>query len=43
MTRAEYSFISSSTVKEVAYYGGNITDMVPSIVAKKLHEKYHDR
>ncbi|WP_031515275.1 pantetheine-phosphate adenylyltransferase [Desulfofalx alkaliphila] len=42
MTRSEYSFISSSGVKEVAYYGGNISDMVPSIVADKLHQKYDD-
>ncbi len=40
MTRSEYSFISSSTVKEVAFYGGNVNDMVPSIIADKLREKY---
>ncbi|MEG6615267.1 pantetheine-phosphate adenylyltransferase [Peptococcaceae bacterium 1198_IL3148] len=40
MTRSEYSFISSSSVKEVAYYGGNVSDMVPSLVAEKLSIKY---
>ncbi|MBM7856196.1 pantetheine-phosphate adenylyltransferase [Desulfohalotomaculum tongense] len=42
MTRSEYSFISSTGVKEVAYYGGNVTDMVPSMVAERLLKKYND-
>ena len=42
MTRAEYSFISSSTVKEVASYGGCVKEMVPSMVVEKLHKKYYD-
>ncbi|SHF30928.1 pantetheine-phosphate adenylyltransferase [Desulforamulus putei] len=40
MTRAEYSFISSSTVKEVASYNGCLSAMVPDLVAVKLKEKY---
>ncbi|CCO08509.1 pantetheine-phosphate adenylyltransferase [Desulforamulus hydrothermalis] len=40
MTRAEYSFISSSTVKEVASYNGCLSAMVPEPVAAKLKEKY---
>lgn len=40
MTKSEFSFISSSSVKEVAYYGGNISCMVPPYVAKKLYKKY---
>jgi len=39
MTKAEYSFISSSGVKEVAFYGGCICGMVPPYVEKKLKEK----
>jgi len=39
MTKAEYSFISSSGVKEVAYYGGCVCNMVPPYVEKKLKEK----
>lgn len=39
MTKAEYSFISSSGVKEVAYYGGCTCGMVPPYVEKKLKEK----
>jgi pantetheine-phosphate adenylyltransferase len=42
MTRSEYSFISSSTVKEVAYYSGNVGDMVPSIVSEELSKKFRD-
>ncbi|MEW6066652.1 phosphopantetheine adenylyltransferase [Desulforamulus profundi] len=40
MTRAEYSFISSSTVKEVASYDGCLSAMVPDLVAVKLKEKF---
>lgn len=39
MTRAEYSFISSSAVKEIAYFGGCIRDLVPPLVEEKLREK----
>ncbi|MBO8136605.1 MAG: pantetheine-phosphate adenylyltransferase [Desulfotomaculum sp.] len=42
MTRSEYSFISSTGVKEVAYYGGNVSDMVPAVVAEKLFEKFNN-
>ncbi|MDA8335748.1 MAG: pantetheine-phosphate adenylyltransferase [Peptococcaceae bacterium] len=40
MTRAEFSFISSSAVKEVAFYGGYVCDMVPPAVEKMLRSKY---
>ncbi|MDQ0285853.1 pantetheine-phosphate adenylyltransferase [Desulfofundulus luciae] len=40
MTRAEYSFISSSAVKEVAYFGGCVRDLVPPVVEQKLREKF---
>lgn len=39
MTDKQYSFISSSLVKEVAYFGGNISRWVPKNVEKKLIEK----
>ena len=35
-TEAHHSFLSSSVVKEVARYGGNIAHMVPAGVAKEL-------
>lgn len=40
MTRAEYAFLSSSTVKEMAFYDSCARDLVPEIVARKLHEKF---
>lgn len=40
MTRAEYSFISSSAVKEVALFGGCVRDLVPPAVERKLYEKF---
>lgn len=40
MTKNQYSFLSSSIVKEVARYGGDISVLVPSEVEKALREKY---
>ena len=40
MTKNQYSFLSSSIVKEVAKYGGNVEELVPPVVAKALKEKY---
>jgi len=40
MTSAEYSFISSSTVKEVASYNGCLSALVPELVAQRLKEKF---
>jgi pantetheine-phosphate adenylyltransferase len=40
MTNNQYSFLSSSIVKEVAKYGGNIDSLVPPFVAEALHSKY---
>ena len=40
MTKAEYSFISSTTVKEVSFYNGCLSAMVPDLVAEKLKQKY---
>lgn len=36
----EHSFLSSSLVKEVARFGGDVSDFVPSVVAKRLADKY---
>ena len=38
-TSLEYSYLSSTTVKEVASFGGEISQFVPEIVAKKITEK----
>ena len=40
MTNNQYSFLSSSIVKEVAKYHANVSDLVPSVVEKALHKKY---
>ncbi|MET3698106.1 phosphopantetheine adenylyltransferase [Bacillus oleivorans] len=40
MTKSQYSFLSSSIVKEVAKFGGNISELVPFPVEKALREKY---
>lgn len=40
MTNNQYSFLSSSIVKEVAKYHGNICDLVPDVVAEALKKKY---
>ena len=39
MASAKYSFLSSSGVKELATFGGNITDLVPDEVARALQER----
>ncbi|WP_066052910.1 pantetheine-phosphate adenylyltransferase [Robertmurraya korlensis] len=39
MTNSQYSFLSSSIVKEVAKYKGNISELVPPLVEKALMEK----
>lgn len=39
-TSLEYAYLSSSTVREIAYYGGDISECVPPFVAKMIREKY---
>ncbi|UKX18869.1 pantetheine-phosphate adenylyltransferase [Bacillus anthracis] len=40
MTNSQYSFLSSSIVKEVARYGGSVVDLVPPVVERALKEKF---
>ncbi|UOQ93065.1 pantetheine-phosphate adenylyltransferase [Halobacillus shinanisalinarum] len=40
MTNNQYSFLSSSIVKEVAKYRANISDLVPPTVEEALKDKY---
>ncbi len=40
MTGLRWLFISSSTIKEVASFGGDVANMVPSCVNTKLIERY---
>ena len=39
-TNLEYAYLSSTTVKEVASYGGDITKFVPEYVANAVIAKY---
>ncbi|AYY12703.1 pantetheine-phosphate adenylyltransferase [Actinobacteria bacterium YIM 96077] len=39
-TNPEYSYLSSSLVKEVASYGGDVTGLVPKVVLERLDRRY---
>ncbi len=39
MASPQYSFLSSSGVKELATFGGRIDDLVPDVVARRLQEE----
>ncbi len=40
MTDTKYAFLSSSVVKEVAYFNGDVSNVVPDCVNRALAEKY---
>lgn len=42
MTAADYSFVSSSGIKELAAFGGKIQGLVPLTVEKKVLERLRD-
>ena len=42
MTDKNYSFLSSSLVKEVASFGGQVSQWVPEFVERKLREKFRN-
>jgi len=39
-TSLEYAYLSSTTVKEVASFGRDVSQFVPPCVAEKIYEKY---
>jgi len=39
-TSLEYAYLSSSSVKEIAYFGGDISQCVPDFVKKLVYDKY---
>ena len=43
MTKNQYSFLSSSIVKEVSKYGGQVTGLVPEVVEEALLKKYNNK
>lgn len=42
-TNLEYSYLSSSMVKEVAAFGGDISQLVPALVADGVNEKMKEK
>ena len=42
-TNLKYAYLSSSIVKEVASYDGDISEFVPDFVAEKVHEKINKK
>jgi pantetheine-phosphate adenylyltransferase len=42
-TTPRYSFVSSSLAKEVASFGGDVSDLLPEPVNRRLREKLRDR
>ncbi len=43
MPDEEFTFISASIVREVAYWGGDLSSFVPKIVAEALQEKMNTK
>lgn len=43
MTREENSYISSTLVKQVAPFGGDVSKLVPPQVAAALHAKFFNK
>ncbi len=42
-TALEYAYLSSSSVKEIAYFEGDVSPCVPDFVARELYRKYHGK
>lgn len=42
ITREEHTFLSSTTVREIASLGGDISSMVPPNVAEALYQRYQE-
>lgn len=42
-TSLEYAYLSSSSVKEIASFGGDISQCVPDFVAELIKEKYKNQ
>jgi pantetheine-phosphate adenylyltransferase len=40
MSSSQYSFVSSSGVKEIAAFGGNVDDLVPPAVARRFAQMF---
>ncbi|MEG0641957.1 MAG: pantetheine-phosphate adenylyltransferase [Clostridium sp.] len=42
MTKTEYSYLSSSAIKQVACYKGGIKDLVPDIIIEDIYRKIEE-
>ena len=42
-TALEYAYLSSYSVKEIAYFHGDVSPCVPDFVAKEIYKKYHEK
>ena len=42
LSKEEYRFVSSSMMKELARFGGDVSPFVPEVVKSALEEKYKD-
>lgn len=43
MTNNKYSYLSSSVVKEIAFFHGNVNSLVPPIVSEFIYEKIKNK
>lgn len=41
ITREEHTFLSGTTVREIASFGGDVSSMVPPRVARALYERFN--
>ncbi len=40
-TSLEYAYLSSSIVREVAFYGGDVSNFVPDLVSERIRNKFN--
>ena len=43
MSNTNYSYLSSSGIRELACFGGKLDGLVPDFTAKRLKEKFKDK
>lgn len=42
ISNPKYSYISSSSVREILHFGGDITGLVPDILVKYINQNFHE-
>ena len=43
VTDPKYSYVSSSSVREIFHFGGTVRDVVPAVVYERLRERYREK